>query len=394
MTHIALNAHLLSGKPGYRSAGIHGYIDGLLRHLPLITSSIAGRSPADAWAFTAFVGGANARTYPGITMRRASFDTESPLKRILWEQAIQPFSLLGGGFDLYHALAFASPLLLTRPSVVTIYDLSFIHYPERLSRMRRLYLRLLTPLSVKRARRVIAISHSTAHDLTATLGIPAEKIDVAAPGYDPAIFHRLPTAEIAAFRQSKGLPDRFWLFIGTLEPRKNLNTLIEAYARLDAAHRLPLVIGGGKGWNYAPIFQAVERYGLGEAIRFIGFVPTDELQLWYNCAEVFVYPSVFEGFGLPVLEAMACGTPVIISDATSLPEAAGDAGLTVPPHDIDAWHTALIRARDDENWRQSARERGLIAAARYSWNETARQTLLSYANALGFVKQSPANPLI
>src|SRR5262249_12061349 len=160
---------------------------------------------------------------------------------------------------------------------------------------------------------VIAISHSTARDLTATMGIPAEKIDVAAPGSDPQVFRPLPDAEINAFRQSKNLPQNFWLFIGTLEPRKNLPTLLEAYAALPK--HLPLVIGGGKGWQYDDIFATIERHNLKDDVRFAGFIPADELPFWYNSASAFVYPSVFEGFGLPVLEAMACGTPVIVSDA-------------------------------------------------------------------------------
>src|SRR5262249_40235494 len=159
---------------------------------------------------------------------------------------------------------------------------------------------------------VIAISHSTANDLTQTMRIPADKIDVAAPGCDPAVFRLLPAEQIAAFRAKKHLPDRFWLFIGTLEPRKNLTTLIEAYAALQ--DRPPLIIGGGKGWDYDPIYEMVSRHHLEDLVQFVGFIPAEDLAIWYNCAEVFIYPSVFEGFGLPVLEAMACGTPVIVSD--------------------------------------------------------------------------------
>ncbi len=215
--HIALNAHLLSARAGYRAAGIHGYIDGLLRHL-------SANAPAD-WRFTAMVGGAYTTTYPGLTMQRAHFDTEPPLRRIVWEQAIQPWALRG--CDLHHALAFAAPLASRVPFVVTIYDLSFIHYPERLSRSRRLYLRLLTGLTCRRARRVIAISHSTARDIAATLDIPTEKIDIAAPGYDRALFRPLPDDEVSRFRRTLNLPERFWLVVGTLEPRKHIVTLLE-----------------------------------------------------------------------------------------------------------------------------------------------------------------------
>jgi len=370
--HIGLNAHLLSNAAGYRSAGIRNYIDSLLTHLP-------AAAPTD-WRFTALVGAQSTAKIPGIDLRHARTDTESPLRRIAWEQLAQPWQLLLSDFDLYHALAFVAPLILTRPSVVTIYDLSFIHYPERLPAARRLYLRLLTDLTCRRARRVIAISHSTARDLTATLGVPPEKIDVAAPGCDPQIFKPLPETDIAAFRSAKNLPERFWLFVGTLEPRKNLPTLLEAYAALP--ERLPLVIGGGKGWQYDDIFAAVERHSLKNDVHFAGFVPNEELAFWYNSAEAFVYPSLFEGFGLPALEAMACGTPVIVSDASSFPEVAGEAGLCVPPHDVPAWTAALNRAFHDAEWRQQARERGLQSAARFTWEATAKQTIRCYSRVL------------
>jgi glycosyltransferase involved in cell wall biosynthesis len=368
--HIGLNAHLLSGTAGYRSAGIHGYIEQLLRHLPAAV-------PAD-WQLTALVGAGNNIQFEGIRKLRSLMDTESPIKRIIWEQAVQPWEL--GEYDLYHALAFVAPLWLREPAVVTVYDLSFIHYPQVLSAARRLYLRLFTGLTCRRSERVIAISESTARDIAQTLDIPMDKIDIAAPGYDAEVFRPLSAEDAQGFRRKKRLPERFWLFIGTLEPRKNLLTLLEAYAALAPQQRLPLIIGGGKGWDYEPIFEMVEHCKLN--VEFTGFIASEELPFWYNCAEAFVYPSVFEGFGLPVLEAMACGTPVIVSDASSLPEVVGEAGIRVPPRDVEAWTAALRRAADDGEWRSWARERGLIEASRYSWAETAKQTVKSYESAL------------
>ncbi len=140
-------------------------------------------------------------------------------------------------------------------------------------------------------------------------------------------------------------------------------------------------LAGGKGWDYAPIFEAVERYRLQDAIQFPGFVPLDELALWYNSAETFVYPSVFEGFGLPVLEAMACGVPVIVSDASSLPEIAANAGLCLPPLSVSAWTDGLRRAAGDADWRRNASEAGLREASRFTWAETARQTATAYQHA-------------
>jgi glycosyltransferase involved in cell wall biosynthesis len=370
--HIGLNAHLLAGSTGYRTAGIHSYIDGLLRHLP-------AAAPGD-WRFTALVGRQCSAAYPGLALGRSLLNTSSPLMRILWEQLIQPARL--SQFDLYHALAFVAPLWLRRPLVVTIYDLSFVHYPDRLPRLRRWYLHALTRLSCRRARRVIAISHSTAHDIGATFGIAPELIDVAPPGFAAETFQPLSPRSVAKFRQVQGLPERFWLFVGTLEPRKNLLMLLEAYAGLPASIRLPLIIGGAKGWGYGPIFEAVERLGLSGSVHFAGFIPSDELPFWYNSAEIFLYPSVFEGFGLPVLEAMACGVPVLVSNASSLPEVAGSAGLCLPPHDPAAWREALRRAAEDPQWRAAAREAGLAQAQRFTWVETAKQTILSYQRVL------------
>lgn len=371
---IGINAHLLSAQAGYRSAGIHGYLYHTLANLPSVA--------ATDWQFTVMVGAANPLTLPSVNVRRAAFDTESPVRRILWEQLVQPLGL--GSFDLYHAGAFVAPLLMPPlPMVVTVYDLSFIHYPQVLSAARRAYLRALTAHTCRRAARVIAISESTARDVAQTFGIAPERIDIAPPGTDFARFTPLPAEQVAAFRARQQLPPDFWLFIGTLEPRKNLPTLLHAYARLPKQRRPLLVLGGGKGWDYAPIFEAIAQHKLEDSVRLTGFIPAEELPLWYNSASVFVYPSVFEGFGIPPLEAMACGTPVIVSDASSLPEVvAGSDGILVPPLDVDAWEAALSTALDDGAWRLRAAESGKRAAAQYTWARTAQATLNSYHSAL------------
>lgn len=370
--HIGLNAHLLTRQADFRSAGIHGYMLNTMRWLPEV-------APED-WDFTALIGAACDLDLAGFDVRRSHLDTRNPLKRIAWEQAVQPFQL--SDFDLYHAQAFVSPLLLSKPSVVTVYDLSFLHYPQGLTAARRLYLRLFTPISCQRAKRVIAISASTAKDVTTAFGIAPDKIDTALGAYDEQRFMPLPPEQIETFRRENGLPERFWLFVGTLEPRKNLVTLIHAYAALPASERLPLVIGGSKGWLYDDIFAAVERYGLSDAIRFTGFLPAENLPLWYNSAETFIYPSVYEGFGLPVVEAMASGTPVITSSASSLPEAAGDAALIVSPHDTPALTQALRHTYHNREWREQARLDGLRQAARFSWKRTAEITIDSYRKGL------------
>ena len=369
---IGLNAHLLSGHANYRSAGIHSYIANLLRHLP-------AQAPPD-WSFQALVGAANTLSFPGVRMARAALDTESPLTRIFWEQTAQPLQLRG--FDLYHALAFVAPLVLTAPMVVTVYDLSFLRYPSALSRARRLYLRSMTALTCARARRIIAISQSTADDLTALLGVPASKIDVTPLGYDKAAFRPRLDTEIAHFRRKHNLPERFWLYVGTLDPRKNLPHLVGAYSRLAPEDRLPLIFGGGRGWRSKVFFDFIDELGLSDHVKYLGFIPAADLPLWYNCAEAFLYPSVFEGFGLPVLEAMACGTPVLTSNVSSLPEVVGKAGLCLSPDSLDAWTYALKSVKHDAELRESARLLGLERASQFSWARTAELTLASYRRAL------------
>ncbi len=369
---IGINAHLLSEQAGYRRAGIHGYIANTLRYLP-------GADPD--LHYTVFVGEGTPEAASRLQIRRSWLPTGRPLARILWEQAALPWQL--GGLDLLHGMAFVTPLLSRCPTVVTIYDLSFIRYPDRLSTARRLYLQRLTGLSARRARRVIAISESTARDVTALLGVPRTQIDVAMPGVQER-FHPQPTAEVTAFRERLGLPEHFLLYLGTLEPRKNLTVLLYAYARLPESlrARIPLVLVGGKGWGLNELRATIVRLGLEQDVRLEGYAPDDDLPLWYSAATAFAYPSVYEGWGMPVVEALACGTPAIVSAASSLPEAVGEAGLTLPPHDISAWAEALERALTDTDWRSTATERGLAHAATFTWEQTARVHAACYRRAL------------
>ncbi len=373
--HVGLNAHLLSREAGYRSAGIHGYIYHLIRHLPTVAEG-------HDLHYTAFVGQGPIEPLQGLTVTRSRWRTANPLVRILWEQLALPLARL----DLLHSLAFVSPLASPWPTVVTIFDLSFVFYPQAFPRGRRAYLRLFTGLSCRRARRVIAISESTRRDLVKQWNLPAGKIDVARPGVGEE-YRSLPAEQIAAFRAQRGLPERFILHVGTLEPRKNLVRLLRAYQQ--SATDAALILVGGRGWQYEEILTEIERLGLTDKVILTGYVPADQLPLWYNAAGLLAYPSLYEGFGLPVVEAMACGTPVVTSSVSSLPEAAGgeDGGaLLVSPTDTDALADALSRALRDETLRAELRTRGLQAAARFSWQQTAVATVSTYHNAL---RQAP-----
>jgi glycosyltransferase involved in cell wall biosynthesis len=374
--HVGLNAHLLSLGRNYRGAGINGYIYNLLRHLP----QVGGH-----YRYTAFLSEHRFSPEPPLAVRLSRLPTAHAPVRIFWEQAIQPVVLQRARVDLLHAMAFVSPLLLPCPTVVTVYDLSFLRFPGSFRPLNRFYLRQFTSWSVRRAHRVLAISESTRQDVIRLLGKPAEQVDVVHCGVDKRFYPR-GQAAVAAFRRKKGLPERFILFLGTLEPRKNVVSLLEAYAQLSASNvgSWPvLVIAGAKGWFYEDIFAAVERLDLTERVIFSGYVPEEEKPLWYNAAELFVYPSLFEGFGLPPLEAMACGTPVIVCNTSSLPEVVGDAGIKVPPGDVSALAQAIAAMLHDQAGRAAWQERGLVQAERFSWHAAARQTVRVYERALG-----------
>ncbi|GAB4442337.1 MAG: glycosyltransferase family 1 protein [Anaerolineae bacterium] len=374
--HIGLNAHLLSLSQSYRGAGISWYIFNLLKNL-------AGASPD--FCYSAFLSD-QAFQEPGLALRLSRLPTQRPAVRILWEQFIQPLALRQAGVDLLHALAFVSPIAAPCPFVVTVYDLSFLRYPDAFRPFNRWYLRQFTAQSVRRARAVIAISESTRQDVIKLLGAPPERVHTVYCGVDEA-FRPLPAAEVAAFKAARRLPDTFVLFLGTLEPRKNVDGLIRAYAgwRKQQPDAPPLVIAGGKGWYYAHIFSLVESLDLTKYIRFTDYVPQHELPLWYNAASLFVYPSHFEGFGLPVLEAMACGTPVITSTSSSLPEVTGNSGAArlVSPADTDALAAALREVMADNDLRAVMSQQALIRAAHFRWDKTARETVEVYRKALG-----------
>jgi glycosyltransferase involved in cell wall biosynthesis len=378
--HIGLNAHLLSLTETYRGAGINWYICNLLTHLPRVDHDNH---------YTAFLGDGRFTT-SGLALKLSRLPTSRPTVRIFWEQVVQPFALQKERVDLLHALAFVTPLFSPCPSVVTIYDLSFLLYPESFKRAKRFYLGLFTRLSARRARRIIAISESTKRDVVRRLGVSPEKVQVVYCGIDETL-RPLAKDQVADFRSKRGLPERFVLFVGTIEPRKNVTRLIEAFADLrsfDAAQDrfaicdLRLVIGGAKGWFYEDVFARVKELGLEGEVMFPGYIPVSELPLWYNAAELLVYPSLYEGFGLPPLEAMACGTPVVAANTSSLPEVVGEAGLTVDPLDVEGLAEAMRRALSDAALRQEMRERGLQRARGFSWTKTALETVQVYRRAM------------
>ncbi|MGD1993981.1 MAG: glycosyltransferase family 1 protein [Anaerolineae bacterium] len=281
--------------------------------------------------------------------------------------------------DLLHTTDFIPPVLGCRRSVITIHDLNFLYYPQFLTAESHRYYNRQIEWAVQRADHILADSHATKSDLVSLLDVPLERITVVHLAADPA-FRPLAEGQARRVAAQYGLEPGYLLFVGTLEPRKNLPGLLQAYRLLRDAQvtASPLAIVGGKGWLYDEVFERVETLGLKGHVRFLHDVPNADLPGLYNAASVLATPSFYEGFGLPALEAMACGTPVVVADRASLPEVVGKAGLLVNPEDVDHIAQALTRVLTDEALRARMQTLGLAQAARFTWERTAQATLAVY----------------
>jgi glycosyltransferase involved in cell wall biosynthesis len=292
--------------------------------------------------------------------------------------------------DVFHSAVHVLPERLPCPSVVTIHDLAFMVYPQFYRPARRLYQRIFTARGARAATQVIAVSESTKRDVVARLGVAAEKVHVVYPALDARFQPIADPARLAAFRHEQGLPERFLLYLGTLEPRKNLAALLEAYALLRASDDTtpPLVLAGAKGWYYQDLFDRVRTLGLERSITFAGYVRDEDQPLWYAAAKLFVYPSLYEGFGLPVAEALACGAPVVTSNVSSLPEAAGDDALLADPHQPAALAHAMQSVLLSDEMRRRMAARGPAWASRFTVDRMAAGCEAVYAAAAGIVQRT------
>ena len=263
------------------------------------------------------------------------------------------------------------------PSVITIHDLAIYRNAGWFPARQPLSTRLVVPRSVLRVDVVVAVSENTARDLVDVFGIDRSRIQVVPHGVSPR-FQPMSGEDLAAARARLKLPERFILFVSTVEPRKNLETLLEAWATM--RDRPDLVVVGSWGWNYEPIRARMER--LGPHLHHLDSLDPDELPAVYNLARVLAHPAWYEGFGLPPLEAMACGTPVIVSDRASLPEVVADAGLVVAADQPEAWRKALERVIEDTELAARMRRSGILRAAQFSWPRAASMTWAAIDRAI------------
>lgn len=283
------------------------------------------------------------------------------------------------GVTLFHATEHLLPKLTRARSVFTLHDTAYLLFPKYHLMQNRLYLTVMMPRFLARADAVITVSENTRRDALRFYRLDPAKVRVIPEGVEPRFHPESNPQSLAEIKKRYGLPARFILCVSTIEPRKNLPLLLEAYAALRP--RCPdvgLVLAGGKGWLYESFFERLRSLGLENQVTLTGYVPESDLPGLINCAEVFAYPSMFEGFGLPPLEAMACGIPVVCSNASSLPEVVGEAGMLLPPDDVRGWAEALTRLLTDSALHADLRARGLARARQFTWETAARKTLEVY----------------
>jgi glycosyltransferase involved in cell wall biosynthesis len=371
--NIALNAMQVRAAKSGVGQYIHALLESLLDH-------------AGAHSFTVYCSTQNAGNYDfpnaKLTLKTWGMPETARSLRLMYEYAFLPNEIRNSGHDLFHGMSNFLPIRKMCPYVVTIHDLSYFVQPWRCRFVRRRYWYLMTRRTVKVADRIITVSENSRHDIGRYFPEARERIvvipEAAHQRFQPLNKSRGQSLIIDTARFNlDGRP--FLLYVGTLEPGKNVKRIIEAFDLI--ADRYPehlLVLAGGKGWLYEPILEAAQRAKAASRILFTGHVSDSEVVELLNYCEAFVYPSLYEGFGLPPLEAMACGAPVIASNSSSLPEVTGDAALAVHPESVQEIAQAMRDLLANPSKRADLRARGLERAQLFSWKKAARQTLDVY----------------
>jgi glycosyltransferase involved in cell wall biosynthesis len=374
MLTIAIDAHMV----GQQETGNETYILGLLKGLTQIDRTnryfIIALDPAALRLRIDFP-----ENFAIVPLKPTSDLVRVPLA--------MPWTAHKLGADVLH-VTYVAPPISPCPTVVTVHDITFKMFPEFFSPRDRFVLSILVPPSMRRASYIIAVSEQTKVDIVTHYSIPATRISVTleapderfAPVSDPALLH--------AIREKYALAETFVLAVGNLQPRKNLETLIHATARLKSRGTRygQLVIVGQTHWQARRILASMHQAGPEIDVRFLGYVPDEDLPALYSASQVFAFPSLYEGFGLPPLEAMACGTPVICSNAGALEEIVGGAGLLLPPKDVNAWTDALQSILENPELRTHMIHQGLAHVRAFSWKDTATKTLEIYERTASFTE--------
>lgn len=363
---IAIDAHQI----GERRSGTETYLHNLVKHLALLDSN--------GDKYTIYL--SSGQGMDGLALN-PSFEGRTAHSHIaaIRYAVFYPLQTWRRSFDVFHSQFSVPPFLCSR-SVLTIFDLAFERYPQFFNRKLLLQMKVLMPWSCRRAHHIITISESSKRDIVDFYRVEPERVTVTYPGASDN-YQPLDQGQAQArLRQAYGIESPFMLYVGNLEPRKNLSRLLEAFAQLKRKDRIAhkLVIVGQKAWLYDNIFETLRKHSLEQQVILTGYVPGADLPVLYNAASVMVYPSLFEGFGLPVIEAMACGTPVITSYGSSLEEIASGAAVLVDPYSILSIAAGIEKVANSTEMRRRLRQAGLARAACFSFRKMAEQTRSVY----------------
>lgn len=319
-----------------------------------------------------------------VLIRPDSETDFSTPRRFYWDQVTYPRKAKAAKVDLIHQPCFSAPLLVRCPVVITIHDIISLLYPESIPFASRMFYSKWMPLTYGKANKIITISQSTKNDIVRVLKIPEEKITVIPLAVDEKFEQPIKGEEVARVKKKYKLSQDYILHVGTLEPRKNLQFLIDVFSeviRKGKNSSLNLVITGKKGWYYEGLFRRARELNLEDRVIFTGYVDEADKPAIYKGAKIFAFPSVYEGFGLPPLEAMASGVPVVSSNTSSIPEVIGEAGVLLPPNDTEKWVRAITELNTNEDMRKKYIKLNKERVKNFSWIKTAKATIDVYDKA-------------
>jgi len=365
---VGINGLLLAQGATYRRTGVSRYIESLL-------ASLLPVGQGDE--LVAYVDRAVEDLGPHIRIQPAPISVRKPAVRIGWELVGLPLRARRDALDIFHGTVNVVPPLMGCPAVVTIHDLAFLRFPEQVTDKRYHYLNYIVGKSARGAAAVIVPSMATGEDVAELLQVPPDRIAVVPLGVSPR-FQPAANDEIDRMRQKHGLFKPYVLAVGTIEPRKNLPRLIQAMARIQHDVEEDLVLAGPSGWLTEEVELTISRAQLGDRIKRPGYIDDVDLVPLYSAASVVAMPSLYEGFGLPVLEAMATGAPVVTSCVSSLPEVAGDAAVLIDPTSVESIADGLKCVILDSELRAGLRDAAIRRASLFTWERTARETFAVY----------------
>ncbi len=365
---IGINAlYLLPGRVG----GSEIYVRNLVRALPQV-------SPGDR--FVIFANRESAGVFeeisPDVEVVNCAFNAASRPARILWEQFVLPFQVRKHAIDILLSAGMTAPFICPAPSFVMIYDLQHVNLPQNFTRLQLLFLKTIIYMSARTARGVLTLSEKSKSDIVRHYSIARERVFVTHLASDANSFHTQSAADISAVRKKYKLPARFILYIASSLPHKNYPRLLEAFKLVKAKDAgIKLVLIGARESGHGEISSRIDELGIKGDVIFSGWLPFEDIPLIYAASELFAFPSLHEGFGIPVLEAMASGVPVVCSAISPLTEVAGDAALLVDPLDPASMASGILSVLGDKTLRERLVRRGISRAREFSWEKTAKATI-------------------